>query len=216
MLLTTTTPAIQQEASAATPATIDVFAIGSQPLSARHKGHIRIRRSRLNVLAGHVATVNGTLRPHTGGLRVALRALHGRHWVPVAHATTGARGRFRLRYEPKATGSWRIQVRIHGNGAITPSKVRLGRLSAYRLADASWYGGGGETACGSELTSATMGVANKTLPCGTPVTLRYHGHTVTVPVIDRGPYVEGREYDLTEATKQALGFEGVAEVWATR
>jgi rare lipoprotein A (peptidoglycan hydrolase) len=37
-----------------------------------------------------------------------------------------------------------------------------------------------------------------------------------VPVVDRGPYVAGREYDLTEATKRALGFEGTGEVWATR
>ncbi|MHB1469476.1 MAG: septal ring lytic transglycosylase RlpA family protein, partial [Solirubrobacteraceae bacterium] len=86
----------------------------------------------------------------------------------------------------------------------------------YTATIASWYGGGGMTACGSYLTSATMGVANKTLPCGTQVTLRYDGRTVTVPVIDRGPYVEGREFDLTEATKRALGFEGVAQVWATR
>jgi rare lipoprotein A (peptidoglycan hydrolase) len=60
-----------------------------------------------------------------------------------------------------------------------------------------------------------MGVANKTLPCGTLVTLRYGGRTVRVPVVDRGPYVEGREFDLTEATKEALGFAGVGEVWST-
>lgn len=214
-MLLTPTPAIQQEAASATPAMINVFAIGAQPLSARRKGRIRIRRRRLNVLAGHAATVTGVLRPRVGGLTVVLRALHGRHWTSVAHTRTGARGRFRLRYTPRLTGSWRLRVRIHGSAVVTPSRARLGRLSAYRLVGASWYGGGGETACGSELTSATMGVANKTLPCGTPVTLRYHGHTVTVPVIDRGPYVEGREYDLTEATKQALDFEGVAEVWAT-
>jgi rare lipoprotein A (peptidoglycan hydrolase) len=37
-----------------------------------------------------------------------------------------------------------------------------------------------------------------------------------VPVIDRGPYVPGRDFDLTEATKCALGFEGVGEVWSSR
>ena len=35
-----------------------------------------------------------------------------------------------------------------------------------------------------------------------------------MPVIDRGPYVAGREYDLTEATKDALGFPGVGDVMA--
>jgi rare lipoprotein A len=89
-------------------------------------------------------------------------------------------------------------------------------LRSYRLAGASWYGGGGSLACGGELTGATMGVANETLPCGTLVTLRYGGREVSVPVVDRGPYVAGREFDLTEATKRALGFEGVGDVWSTR
>ena len=60
-----------------------------------------------------------------------------------------------------------------------------------------------------------MGVANRTLPCGTLVTLRYNGRTVRVPVIDRGPYVGSREFDLTEATKLALGFGGAGIVWST-
>ena len=85
----------------------------------------------------------------------------------------------------------------------------------YHLAGASWYGGGGGLACGGTLTSSTLGVANKTLPCGTLVTLRYGGRSVRVPVVDRGPYVAGREYDLTEATKQALGFGDTGNVWAT-
>jgi len=62
----------------------------------------------------------------------------------------------------------------------------------------------------------TMGVANKTLPCGTKVKLRYRGRTVTVPVIDRGPYVAGRDYDLTTAVKEKLGFPGVGTVLASR
>ena len=70
-------------------------------------------------------------------------------------------------------------------------------------------------ACGGQLSSSTLGVANKTLPCGTLVTLRYGSRTIRVPVVDRGPYVEGREFDLTEATKEALGFGGVGQVWST-
>ena len=81
---------------------------------------------------------------------------------------------------------------------------------------ASWYGPGGVTACGEELTASTLGVANRTLPCGTIVTLRLGERTVNVPVIDRGPYVEGRTYDLTYATKQALGAAGIQELWASR
>ena len=79
----------------------------------------------------------------------------------------------------------------------------------------SWYGPGGVTACGEELGAGTLGVANLTLPCGTHVTLRYGGRTITVPVIDRGPYVAGREFDLTYATKQALGAGDLTIVWAS-
>lgn len=65
------------------------------------------------------------------------------------------------------------------------------------------YGNG--TACGQVLTTALLGVAHRTLPCGTPVTLQLGAARVTVPVVDRGPYVSGREFDLTYATKLALG-----------
>ena len=62
----------------------------------------------------------------------------------------------------------------------------------------------------------TLGVAHKSLPCGTKVTLRHDGRVVRVPVIDRGPYVAGREYDLTEATAPALHFHGHGAILTTR
>jgi peptidoglycan hydrolase-like protein with peptidoglycan-binding domain len=76
------------------------------------------------------------------------------------------------------------------------------------LASATWYGPGfygNQTACGTVLRQDTLGVAHKTLPCGTKVTLSYHGHSIVVPVIDRGPYSRGYTFDLTSATAQALG-----------
>lgn len=57
-----------------------------------------------------------------------------------------------------------------------------------------------------------LGVANKTLPCGTMVTFRYQGKGIRVPVIDRGPYIEGREWDLTGATAVALNFPGLGDI----
>ena len=53
------------------------------------------------------------------------------------------------------------------------------------------------TACGKTLTRTLLGVAHRSLPCGTLVTFRSHGVTLTVPVVDRGPYVSGRIFDLT-------------------
>ncbi len=76
---------------------------------------------------------------------------------------------------------------------------------------ASWYYDQGDTACGFH---ATYGVANKTLPCGTKVTIAYDGHTVVAEVDDRGPYVYGRDFDLGESTAHALGMSGVVEVQA--
>jgi rare lipoprotein A (peptidoglycan hydrolase) len=89
-------------------------------------------------------------------------------------------------------------------------------FSPWRVAGASWYGGdsmwGRTTACGQTLRPSTIGVAHKTLPCGTTVKFAYHGHVVLARVIDRGPYVKGRAWDLTSAAAEALEFEGVGQV----
>ena len=50
-----------------------------------------------------------------------------------------------------------------------------------------------------------MGVANRTLPCGTLVEVTYAGRSVTVPVLDRGPYGHGASWDLTAGAAEALG-----------
>lgn len=175
-----------------------------------------IGRVRLNVLDGRPVTVAGTLAPALAGRAVVLQDLVRNRWRTLAYTTTGGRGRFRLRYVPHRMLSRRLQVRFAGDATHAPARRVLGRLRVFRLAGASWYGGGGSLACGGWLTGATMGVANKTLPCGTLVTLRYGHRSVRVPVIDRGPYVPGRDFDLTEATKRALGFEGVGLVWSSR
>ena len=74
----------------------------------------------------------------------------------------------------------------------------------------SWYGPGfygHRTACGYAFTRGLIGVAHKTLPCGTRVTFRNpdNGRTVTAPVVDRGPYVAGRQWDMTGGLCLALG-----------
>jgi hypothetical protein len=71
--------------------------------------------------------------------------------------------------------------------------------------EVSFYGPGfygKRTACGYALTTTLQGVAHRTLPCGTKVTFRNsaNGRTITVPVVDRGPYVSGRQWDLTGGT----------------
>jgi rare lipoprotein A len=191
--------------------------VSSAPPSRTAGGAISVRSASLNVLDGQEASVTGTLRPGLAGQIVMLQALGSRGWRTMASARSHALGRFELRYVARSTGSERVRVRFAGDPLDPAAAHRtLGWLNVYRRVQASWYGGGGGLACGGSLTSATMGVANKTLPCGTLVTIRYGGRSVRVPVIDRGPYVSGREFDLTQATKQALGFGDTGEVWSTR
>jgi hypothetical protein len=67
-------------------------------------------------------------------------------------------------------------------------------------------------ACGGVLGRDQLGVAHKTAPCGTLITFTYAGRSLTVPVIDRGPYIVGREWDLTGATAAALAFPGLGQI----
>jgi rare lipoprotein A (peptidoglycan hydrolase) len=80
---------------------------------------------------------------------------------------------------------------------------------------ASFYGAplfGNGVACGGILHPWTLGVANKTLPCGTKVLFQYGNRAIEVKVIDRGPYIAGREWDLTAATAVALHFPGLGPI----
>jgi rare lipoprotein A (peptidoglycan hydrolase) len=56
------------------------------------------------------------------------------------------------------------------------------------------------------MTRKLMGVAHRRLPCGTQVAISYEGASITVPVVDRGPFKRGRRWDLTSAAAAALGF----------
>jgi hypothetical protein len=71
---------------------------------------------------------------------------------------------------------------------------------------------GRKTACGGVITGATEGVAHPTLPCGVRIFITFHGTTVLVPVVDRGPYTQGREFDLTDALARRVGLRGVQDI----
>lgn len=97
-------------------------------------------------------------------------------------------------------------------GASAPSETSQPRsassASVRPTGIATWFGPGfygNKTACGQTLTPAVIGVANRTLPCGTLVRVSYHGKALTVPVLDRGPYAHGADWDLTAGAARALG-----------
>jgi rare lipoprotein A len=173
-----------------------------------------------HVRRGATVRVRGALRPARAGRSVSLQRRSGHGWTTVSRARTGRGGAFRATWRPARSGAFRLRVRFGGdslNGAA--SRTLKGRAYVYRAALASWYGPGfygSRTACGGTMSPTRLGVANKSLPCGTRVSLRYHGRSVTVPVIDRGPYVGAREFDLTVATKRKLGFGSTGTVWTTR
>jgi rare lipoprotein A len=182
----------------------------------RLRSHVSLHLSTHAVLKGRGLAVRGKVRP-SGRHRVKLvfRGPDG----GARGVTTKANGTFALRWVPERTGSYAVRAFGLHDRRVRASRSAPRRLTTYRLAGASYYGPGlygNGVACGGTLLPGTMGVAHKTLPCGTKVKLRYHGRTVTVPVIDRGPYVPGRDYDLTEAVKERLGFPGVGKVLASR
>jgi hypothetical protein len=167
-----------------------------------------------NVLVGQDVALVGVATPRVARRPVVVQAFQHARWVAVARAFTGRRGIFVERFWPLRLG--RLTLRVRASGIAARHTVLRGAVATvYHEVIASWYGPGGVTACGEPLGVATMGVANKTLPCGTMVTLRYRGRSVRVPVIDRGPFVPGRDYDLTYATRLALRAGDVSEVWAS-
>jgi rare lipoprotein A len=102
-----------------------------------------------------------------------------------------------------------------GEAIIPSGGAGLVFSAPMRSAGATWYGPGlygNGTACGQTLQPGTIGVAHRTLPCGTTVKINYHGHSLVTKVIDRGPYTSGNDFDLTNGARLALGFEGVGKV----
>lgn len=105
---------------------------------------------------------------------------------------------------------------ISPSGVVTRSTAKSMKKSM-QPTEASWYGPGlygNGVACGGTLRATTVGVAHKTLPCGTKVMISYKGRYLITKVIDRGPYIKGRAWDLTYAAADSLGFiaSGVADV----
>jgi hypothetical protein len=106
------------------------------------------------------------------------------------------------------------QAGLAVDGVVGP-QTRPRLLALMRVRKATWYGPGlygNRTACGQRLRTGILGVAHKTLPCGTRVTFYHEGRFVTVRVIDRGPFRQGVAWDLTAAAARALGMATTASL----
>jgi rare lipoprotein A (peptidoglycan hydrolase) len=162
-------------------------------------------------------------------------------WIQVATATIAADGSFVARWTPATSAQVALRAVLAPAGALTgsssgganggsglsandsdsataaSSELATSALTIpiFKDAIATLYGPGfwgRHTACGQKLTHAMLGVASRTLKCGTRVTILYRGRELTVPVIDRGPFANGANWDLTMATAKALGIKETATV----
>lgn len=140
-----------------------------------------------------------------------------RAWTRVAAAKARGGETVALKWRGGAPGTYTVRLTaVKGKNADV---ARLGKAHVFRRSYASYYGPGlygGGLACGGRLSPSTVGVAHKTLPCGTKVTFNVGNRTVTTRVIDRGPFIAGRDWDLTTALKRKLGFGSTGAVNATR
>lgn len=183
---------------------------------------------------GHPLTVSGSApRTDAGGLIEIQASRSGSGvWTQVATATVASNGTFSARWTPSANGQMALRAVLapevtndaatgtsgasgigsSGGGTVAAATGEPGTsaltVSIFKTGIATIYGPGfwgHRTACGERLTHATLGVASRTLKCGTEVAVLYQGHELTVPVIDRGPFGGRASWDLTMATAHALG-----------
>jgi rare lipoprotein A len=141
-------------------------------------------------------------------------------WDAVASATVASDGSYLARWRTDRIGILRLRAIVDpGAQATAASASPEISVTVYRQALATWYGPGfygKRTACGAVMAHTLLGVAHRTLPCGTPVALSYKGRRITVPVVDRGPFSRGASYDLTSAAAQQLGFTITDRIGALR
>ncbi len=138
-------------------------------------------------------------------------------WANTVTATVGSDGTFDAVWQTDHIGQFAMRAVLATTAAqaagasMTPSLT----TTVYRPSRATEYGPGfygKKTACGQRLRRGTIGLANRTLRCGESVAIYYKGRTLVVPVIDRGPYANSADWDLTVATGKALGISGTAQI----
>jgi len=103
-----------------------------------------------------------------------------------------------------------------GSGENLPGAVVVpGTDNGYYTARAAPYqptASRRRTACGKPFLKTTQGVAHPVLPCGVRVYIRFHGREVLTQVVDRGPNVPGREFDVTKALADRLDLHGTQTI----
>ena len=124
-----------------------------------------------------------------------------------------------------------MQVRILSDAPLKENKMKLLTTALVALIliaapsyassmKASWYDCAkpGEcskskiTANGEKFNPNALTAAHKTLPFGTLLRVTHKGKSVIVRINDRGPFIKGRQLDLSRAAARKIGCGGVCTV----
>lgn len=110
-----------------------------------------------------------------------------------------------------------VEVSPYGGGWLTSERMPDSYTASGKKWScvASWYGNefhGRRTASGEIFNQWDFTVAHRTLPFGTFVAIEYKGRKIVAMVNDRGPFIAGREFDLSRGCAEALGFSGLAKI----
>ena len=173
-----------------------------------------------HVLLGQAVRVRGAVDRADAGRAVRIERFDvpTQTWTLEATTTVAPDGSFLAKWQPRHSGRFQTRAivdRAGSAGAATASPELA--LTVYKPAVATWYGPGfygKRTACGIKMTRSLVGVAHRRLPCGTNVALRYRGRIIVAPVVDRGPFRRGTDWDLTAAAAQAIGFTETSRLGA--
>jgi rare lipoprotein A len=101
-----------------------------------------------------------------------------------------------------------VTSRRHPASALPPAVGSYSALAGSSGPEAY----GTRTACGQIVGPRTLGVAHPVLPCGARIYITFQDVHVLTEVIDRGPSVPGRQFDLTAALARKIGLTGVQRI----
>lgn len=127
---------------------------------------------------------------------------------------------FLLSFQLSSIGS--AKGRVQKYEKYTKNTQKSPKNKKIYVMKASYYGDGfhgRRTANGEIFNKNSLTAAHKTLPFGTKLKVTYpeSGKSIVVRINDRGPYIRGRDLDLSEKAAYALGMKtvGVANILVT-
>jgi hypothetical protein len=170
-------------------------------------------------MVGELVHVRGTL-PGAARRRIILQRLDARHgWRNLARSRVHRTERYDVRWRATISGRSNLRVVLARRRVSAAAAAPVAFVNVYRPGMATFYGPGlfgNMTSCGQLLTPLLLGVAHRTLRCGRRVAILHDGRELIVPVVDRGPFNSGYDWDLTQATADALGFTASGRIGYVR